>query len=272
MTEIVIDAADPATHRLWQAVGELTERLPAGWVLIGGLMVQLHAIEHGIVEVRPTRDIDVLGQARPRGALPAIDTALRGDGFDLQEPDLDGYGHRYERDGIVVDVLAPDGLKPPPTLGGGVTAVGVPGGTQALERSEAVVVRVGEHSFHLRRPTLLGAILIKARSLMVHADPASQREDVLRLLSLVDEPRKLAAELRDSERRWLRQAEPRLDFPAVSLLGADLRRRAQLAYRLLTRSPADSESSGSSVRRQSSQAPERLQRRNDRRGHGPLGR
>ena len=34
------------------------------------------------------------------------------------------------------------------------------------------MVRVGERSFELRRPTLLGAILIKARSLMVHDDPA----------------------------------------------------------------------------------------------------
>jgi hypothetical protein len=90
-------------------------------------MVQLHAIEHGIVDVRPTRDIDVLGQARPAGALPAIDSALRDSGFELHDPDPDGYGCRYERRGVVVDVLAPDGIRPPPTLGGGVTAVGVPG-------------------------------------------------------------------------------------------------------------------------------------------------
>jgi hypothetical protein len=134
-------------------VAELSERLPAGWVLIGGLMVQLHAMEHDVVDVRPTRDIDVLGQARPRGALPAIDAALRSEGFARHDPDLDGYGHRYERDGIVVDVLAPDGVKPPPTLGGGVTAVGVPGGTQAL----GVGPRAHrERSFQLRRPTLLG--------------------------------------------------------------------------------------------------------------------
>jgi hypothetical protein len=143
-----------------------------------------------------------------------------------------------ERDGIVVDVLAPDGLKPPPTLASGVTAVGVPGGTQALHRSENVIVRLGERSFELRRPTLLGAILIKARSVMVHADPASQREDLLRLLSLVDEPRELAGELRDSERRWLRQAEARLDFVAPSLLPATLQRRAELSYRLFARVPA----------------------------------
>ena len=235
MIEIVINAGDAPTLRLWHAVAELTERLPAGWVLIGGLMVQLHAVEHGVVDVRPTRDIDVLGQARPRGALPAINAALRSDGFALHDPDLDGYGYRYERDGVIVDVLAPDGLKPPPALAGGVTAVGVPGGTQALERSEEVSVRVGGRSFELRRPTLLGAILIKARSLIVHGDPASQREDLLRLLSLIAEPRELAAELRDSERKWLRQSEERLDLQAPSLLVADLQRRAELAYRLLVR-------------------------------------
>jgi len=35
-------------------VGELAERLPGEWTLIGGLMVQLHAVEHGITDVRAT--------------------------------------------------------------------------------------------------------------------------------------------------------------------------------------------------------------------------
>ncbi len=38
-------------------------------------MVQLHAIEHGVSDVRSIVDIDVLGQARPRGALEAIHAA-----------------------------------------------------------------------------------------------------------------------------------------------------------------------------------------------------
>ena len=59
-------------------------------------------------------------------------------------------------------MLAPDGISPPPDLGAGVKAIGVPSGSQAL-RSETVTVTVGGRSFELRRPTLLGAVLIKER-------------------------------------------------------------------------------------------------------------
>ncbi len=123
-------------------MGDLAERLPGDWTLIGGLMVQLHAVEHGMTDVRATIDIDILGQARPQGALSAIDSALRREGFELIGPDLDAYAHRYRRDELVVDVLAPDGIKPPARLGAGRKAVGVPGGSQALSRSEAVTVAV----------------------------------------------------------------------------------------------------------------------------------
>jgi len=234
MTAITIDTGDDDTQQLWLAVGDLVDRLPPGWVLIGGLMVQLHALERGVVNVRPTRDIDVLGQARPQGALSAIDKALRHDGFTLSDPDLDGYAYRYERDGLVVDVLAPEGIKPPPNLAGNLIAVDVPGGSQALTRAEVVTVTVGPQSFDINRPSLLGAVLIKARSLPVHADPESQRQDLLRLLSLIQDPRTTATDLKKSERGWLRDVEARLDFEAPSLLDADSQLRAELAYRLLT--------------------------------------
>jgi hypothetical protein len=233
MSEIDIDVEDRMTLELWAAVGELAGRLRGEWVLIGGLMVQLHALEHGVGEVRFTGDIDVLGQARPQGALVLITAGLRDAGFELVAPDLDGYAHRYERDGLIVDVLAPDGIQPPPSLGSGLKAISVPGGSQALARSEPVTVTVEECSFELRRPTLLGAVLIKARSLMVHSDPDSQREDLLRLLSLIEDPREVATALRKSERKWLRAAEQRLSFSSPSVLDADTMRRAEFAYRLL---------------------------------------
>jgi hypothetical protein len=114
MSSVDVDLDDGDALRLWAAVGDLVHRLPPQWVLIGGLMVQLHALQHGITDVRPTGDIDVLGEARPPGALTAIDRALRDEGFEPLLPDLDGYVHRYEREGLTVDLLAPDGIKPPP--------------------------------------------------------------------------------------------------------------------------------------------------------------
>jgi hypothetical protein len=235
MTRIDIDLDDAETLRLWTAVGDLAERLPGEWTLIGGLMVQLHAVEHGVTDVRPTIDVDILGRARPQGTLSAIDAALRNEGFQLLGPDLDGYAHRYERDGLIVDVLAPDGITPAPSLGRGLKAVGVPGGSQALSRSETVTVTVAGRAFELRRPTLVGAVLIKARSLMVHSDPETQREDLLRLLALIEDPREAAATLRKTERGWLRAAEQRLNPAGPSRLDAETMRRAALAYQLLIR-------------------------------------
>jgi hypothetical protein len=233
MIEIDLDTPDEESRRLWSSVGDLVALLPPGWVLIGGLMVQLHAFGSGADDVRATTDVDVLGQARPQGALAAIDAALRRDGFTSDWPDPDGYGHRYVRDGLVVDVLAPDGMTPPPTIGPGRVAVGVPGGSQALVRQEEVGVHLAGRSFRLCRPTLLGAILIKARSLMVHHDPDAQREDLLMLLSLAQEPRVMAQELTNSERAWLRDARERLAFDRPANVGADRVRRADFALRLL---------------------------------------
>ncbi|WCB92446.1 hypothetical protein DSM104299_01142 [Baekduia alba] len=232
MTRIDIDVDDRETLALWEALGGLAAELPGDWILIGGLMVQLHALERGARDVRVTADIDVLGQARPPGALDAIDEALLAEGFEVAGPDVDGYAHRYRRAGLVVDVLSPDGIRPPASIGG-LKAVGVPGGTQALARAESVTVSVGGREFSLRRPTLLGAILIKARSLMTHADPEAQREDLLRLLAMVEDPRALAADLRTTERRWLRDAEARLAFDSYTTLDEPTVRLAAQAFRLL---------------------------------------
>jgi hypothetical protein len=235
MTRIEVDLDDEESRKLWRALGDLVKSIPGEWVLIGGLMVQLHALERGISDVRPTRDIDILGQARPQGALAAIDRALKTEGFEPIGPDLDGFAYRYQREYLTIDLLAPDGLNRPPGLGGGLKAVGVPGGSQALARSEVVTVSVDGRDFALRRPTLLGAILIKARSIMRHADPQAQREDLLRLLALVDDPRTMAAELKKSERTWLRRAEERLDFDGPTVLDDAAVRGARLTYSMLVR-------------------------------------
>lgn len=235
MTRVEIDLDDEDAIRLWAEFGDLAGRLPGEWVLIGGLMVQLHALESGVTRIRVTSDIDLLGQARPPGALAAIDEALRVEGFEVLGPDPDGFAHRYRRGGLIVDVVAPDGLNRAPQLGRGRRAVGVPGGSQALRRAEVVTVSVRGKEFELRRATLLGAILIKSRSITRHVDPEAQREDLLQLLALVDDPRAMATELKSTERIWLRQAERALDFDGPTQIPTETVRRARLAYRLLVR-------------------------------------
>ena len=88
----------------------------------------------------------------------------------------------------------------------------IPGGSQALSRTETVVLVVDDQRVRLHRPTLLGAILLKARSLRVHDRPEDQRQDLLMLLGLITDPRAEVDTLKPSERKWLRNADAALDL------------------------------------------------------------
>jgi hypothetical protein len=125
-------------------------------------------------------------------------------------------GYRFEVDGEVVEILAPDGLSSDPKTVNGLTTFQVPGGTQALGRTETVLVSLdGASPRKLRRPGLLGAILIKARAVAQERPDKfdSDRQDLIRLLSYVEDPRGLAAQegLKDSEKKWLGKIEKHLD-------------------------------------------------------------
>jgi hypothetical protein len=174
-----IAPSDPETAGLWDDLGRLAARvLPADWTLIGGLMVQLHAYEAGEMGVRATTDIDILGDARKQKAIEKIARALDDDEFELEPPSpTDGVSHRWRRGELMVDLLAPDGLRSDPPMLGGVRTVQIPGGSQALARTETVEVEINGAIAQVRRPALLGALLIKARSILVHADPDAQRAD-----------------------------------------------------------------------------------------------
>jgi len=149
-------------------------------------------------------------------------------------------GYKFEIDGEIVEVLGSEGVRSDPKTIGKYTTFQVPGGTQALARTETVLVSFdGAPAVTLRRPSLLGAILLKARVVAKQRDKfESDRQDLIRLLSFVDDPRGLAEEegLKKSERKWLRQIEDLLHFadPALANLfpGEEIG-RAEQTYRLL---------------------------------------
>lgn len=231
----------------WAKVLELAKILGSEtrWSLIGGLMVQLHGFEHGS-EVRPTVDVDILGDSRRRPEVTErIAEAVVERGGEMAMPPMSNerLGFRFELDGETIEVLGPDGLRREPRTIGRYITFQVPGGTQALLRTEVVPVSLdGERSVAIRRPSLLGAILIKSRVVVTQRvrKHESDRQDLIRLLSLVEDPRSLASKggLKKTEKRWLRDIQELLDFGDTALTDlfrpADIR-SAEQAYRLLTR-------------------------------------
>lgn len=189
--------------------------LEGEWTLIGGLMVQLHVARYGAGGVRPTDDLDILANSRKRPSFTErISERLAQLGFELATPVglKRDTGYRFTRGDQVVDVLGPDGVgaRQPRTIGNLVT-IQVEGGTQALARTEVVRVRLEGEETEIRCPSLLGAILLKARS-VTKKDRERDREDLLRLLTCVQDPQAMRDQLKDTECRWLSRAEATLAF------------------------------------------------------------
>lgn len=241
---VIVDPPTDEASRLWDLALDLAQAFGADsdWALVGGLMVQLYGFEHNDAS-RPTVDIDVLGDSRKRPAMTKRAAQIvidRGGKVAMPPRSAKDLGYRFEVDGEVVEILGPDGLKNAPPTVGRLTTFQVEGGTQALQRAETILVSLGDRPpTELRRPNLLGAILIKARVVAKKRDKfESDRQDLIRLLSYIDDPRALALDggLRTSERTWLKKIEGLLAFddPGLSrLFSAEALERARQAFALL---------------------------------------
>ena len=166
-------------EQLWLALIELAELQKQTWTLIGGQMVLLHAIENDALPSRVSTDLDVVVNARvASSAVQKFVAALVARGFKVAGTSPEGIAHRYARDGVSVDVLAPEGLGEHAHLT--TTPPGrtlqVPGGTQALKRTEMVPVKFRGHMGHVPRPSLLGAVTCKACAVDVDVSQATHPE------------------------------------------------------------------------------------------------
>ena len=98
----------PMQAAAWHALFDLHDRLPTGWALVGGQMVQSLCWERGALPNRPTHDADTAldVRARPRRLLE-FTTALRELGFVADGESFEGHQHRWVRGGAQIDVLIP---------------------------------------------------------------------------------------------------------------------------------------------------------------------
>lgn len=175
---IVLPAMGVAQEAAWLALLDLYVRYPTEWTLIGGQMVHLHCAERDYAPQRPTSDADAVVNARVPNVLGAITQALVDLGFDADAPSADGIQHRWTRGLAVVDVLIPEktGARTEKRVSAsGFPTIAAPGGTQALQRSEAVEVQVGGRVGMVRRPVLLSAMILKAAARLETVGSARER-------------------------------------------------------------------------------------------------
>jgi hypothetical protein len=178
----------------WPNVAEIEAELPhTHWTLIGGLMVQLHAVNHGLEVVRPTNDVDIMvhvetGRGRP-GATAHVLTRL---GYEIQPEHnrRESVAHRFRRgrdtiDVVVADHAAPRVLEPM----AGNRMVPIEGGTQALRRTVNARLEIGGRVSTISVPDPYGALVIKSAAHKADSrDPERHLADAAVLLACIDDP------------------------------------------------------------------------------------
>lgn len=238
---IQLPAMASPVDQLWHVLLDLSESLTVPWTIVGGQMVLLHALEHGQVPPEPSQDGDVVADLRAdHRALAQIVHQLETLGFTLESISTDGLAHRYSRAAqprpVLLDVLAPDGLgtRADLTTSPPGRTIEVPGGTQALSRTERVTIRHEGRKGNIPRPTLLAAIVIKAAATGLPR-PARHYRDLALLCSLVADPFTLAEQLTAKDRQRLRQASAIADDTHVSwpLVPPEVRGQGQITYTVL---------------------------------------
>lgn len=227
--------------QLWVALMDIAERRADDWTLVGGQMVLLHALEHGATPPRISTDLDLVVDARVRPpAIPAMAEVLVDLGFRLGGIAPDGVGHRFVRELVTIDLLAPEGAGPRADLGvgGGFETIPVGGGTYALSRTQLVEVSAGGRTGRVPRPDLAGALVVKAAAARSDRKRGPERHlgDLAFLLSLVPDPFALRDELgaRNCGRITAVSALGDDDHPAWRGLDTAVRANAKAAFTVVT--------------------------------------
>ena len=239
---IVLPPLASPVDQLWRVLLDLSASLTVPWTLAGGQMVLLHALEHGRVPLEPSQDGDVIADVRAdHQAITQVVRQLYRLGFTLESISTGGLADRYSRAAqprpVQIDVLGPDGLgaRADLTASPPGRTIEVPGGTQALTRTERVMITHEGRSGQIPRPTLLGAIVMKAAATELPS-PARHYRDLALLCSVVADPFDLAGQLTAKDRQRLRRARALADDSHIawSLVPAEIRIQGQITFSILT--------------------------------------
>jgi hypothetical protein len=180
---ITLPAMSGPQQEAWLSLLAMTELLPAGWCLVGGQLVHLHCAERGFSPNRPTDDGDAVLDVRAEpDILSRFTQKLIDLGFASADVTMEGHEHRWVKghndDQAQIDILIPSdvGQRANQRKGAtGSTTLETPGAQQALNRTELVAVSVAGTTGRVPRPTLIGALVIKAAAYSIANDSYRDR-------------------------------------------------------------------------------------------------
>jgi hypothetical protein len=204
-----IDIGDDDLLPPWSTVFEVIAATDfTEWVLVGGLMVQLHAYRANIPPSRPTKDVDmVVDVVTARASVQDIAGQLRTINFEPVMP-LSSRSpvYRFARGKEQVDLMVPDDL--PSRIQPRFMmrpAFGVVAGNQAIRRRDVFQITSAAHSAIVGAPDVLGAIIAKGAAYLVDSrDSGRHLEDAALLLASVQAVSKLElSELSRNDKKHL---------------------------------------------------------------------
>lgn len=186
----------------WPDAFEVAEALaPSSWTLVGGLMVQLHAIIARVPIPRATTDVDAaLHLETGIHTYASAAASLRRIGYELEKEQT--YAYRFRRGISIVDLMIADHLAPrsrPRVASRPVLRL--PAGTQALRRTVDVDLADGSAMHRMSLPNLHGALVLKAEAHRQDSrDPSRHLQDAIVLLACTTDIGAIVSDLRGSDR------------------------------------------------------------------------
>jgi hypothetical protein len=175
----------------WSTVFDVVQATDANdWVLVGGLMVQLHAYRASIPPPRATKDVDlIVDVVANNSSVSGVATALKQIGFEPMVPDKRNEPiYRFQREQEQVDLMVADHL--PARLNPRFMmrpTFPVTAGEQSLRRRDTFILTSATRSITLGAPDVLGALISKgAASIVDSRDPGRHVDDAAVLLASID--------------------------------------------------------------------------------------
>lgn len=242
----------PAAEEGWGTLFDLAQVGTDSWLLVGGQMMLVLAVQHNAERIRPTEDIDVVVNLRvqPDGT-ELLSKWLQKQGFRLEGVSQDQIGHRFVRPTatatgtVVFDVLAAAGVgnRARMTTVPPARTVGAPGSLQAFGRSSVLEVLISDFTNQnervgkVRCPDLLGALVAKAAATSIPVRQNRERDwqDAALLLSVLADPVAASEQLGKRDREHLRRLRPLLEtaHPGWENLSTEARRLGVAALSFL---------------------------------------